>query len=305
MTRIVSLLPAATEMICGIGLREQLVGVSHECNWPPGLEDLPRVTRSRIDSSADSAAIDAQVKHLATSGEAMYEVDADLLAALRPNWIVTQAQCDVCAVSLASVEGVVASRAELSETRVLALNPRSLAEVFDDVERIGAAAGAREAAREYADSLRARVEAVRAATRREPRPRKPRVVVIEWVEPLMAAGNWTPELVEIAGGDYGLATAGRHSPYVAWDEIVAFAPEALIVAPCGFDLARSEREAERLTHWPGWNDLPAIAQNNASVIDGDAYLNRPGPRLVESLELLHALINRADGPHGPHARPIG
>ena len=305
MTRIVSLLPAATEMICGIGLREQLVAVSHECNWPPGLDGLPRVTRSRINSSADSAAIDAQVKHLVASGEAMYEVDADLLAALWPDLIVTQAQCDVCAVSLASVEGVVASRAELSEARVLALNPRSLAEVLQDIERIGAAAGAREEAREYADSLRARVEAVRAAARREPRPRRPRVVVIEWVDPLMAAGNWTPELVEIAGGDYGLATAGRHSPYVAWDEIIAFAPETLIVAPCGFGLARSVREAERLTHLPGWKQLPAVVLNNASVIDGDAYLNRPGPRLVESLELLHALINRAGGPHSPLARPIG
>lgn len=121
----------------------------------------------------------------------------------------------------------------------------------------------------------------------------------------MAAGNWTPELVEIAGGDYGLATAGRRSPYVAWDEIVAFAPEALIVAPCGFDLARSVREAERLTHLPSWEQLPAVAQKKASVIDGDAYLNRPGPRLVESLEFLHALINRPDGLHDPLAWPIG
>lgn len=303
MTQIISLLPAATEMVCGIGLRTQLVGVSHECNWPPGLEGLPRVTRSRIDSSADSAAIDAQVKRIAASGEAMYEVDADLLAALRPDMIVTQAQCDVCAVSLASVQGVVASRPELSHTRVLALNPQSLAEVLEDIERIGAAAGASKAAREYADALRARVEAVRTAAQREPRPPRPRVAVIEWVEPLMAAGNWTPELVELAGGDYGLATAG-HSPYVSWDEVVAFAPEALVIAPCGFDLARSELEAEQLTRLPGWRQLPAVAQKNASVIDGDAYLNRPGPRLVESLELLHALIHRQIAPSGLKFRSI-
>ncbi|MBA4107963.1 MAG: cobalamin-binding protein [Pirellula sp.] len=302
--RIVSLLPAATEMVCGIGLREQLVGVSHECNWPPGLAGLPRLTRSRIDSSADSAAIDEQVKRLGASGEAMYEVDADLLAALRPDLIVTQAQCDVCAVSLASVQGAVAARPELSHTRVLALNPRSLGEVFADIDRIGAAAGASEASRAYADALRARVEAVRATVRREPCSPRPRVAVIEWVEPLMAAGNWTPELVEIAGGDYGLATAGRHSPYVAWDEIVAFAPEALVIAPCGFDLARSEIEAERLTRLPGWRQLPAVAQKNASVIDGDAYLNRPGPRLVESLELLHALIHRQIAPSGLRFRSI-
>ncbi len=303
--RIVSLLPAATEMVCGIGLRTQLVGVSHECNWPPGLEGLPRMTRSRIDSSADSAAIDAQVKRLAASGEAMYEVADDLLAALRPDLIVTQAQCDVCAVSLASVQDVVAARPELSHTHVLALNPRSLSEVFADIERIGAAAGASEASRAYADALRARVEAVRETVRQEARTPRPRVVVIEWVEPLMAAGNWTPELVEIAGGDYGLATAGRHSPYVAWEEIVAFTPEALVIAPCGFDLARSELEAERLTRLPGWRQLPAVVHKNAAVIDGDAYLNRPGPRLVESLELLHGLISRAGRAHGPNSRPIG
>ena len=306
MTRIVSLLPAATEMICGIGLREQLVGVSHECNWPLGLDGLPRVTRSRIDSSADSAVIDDQVRQLAASGESFYEIDVDQIAALRPALIVTQGECcDVCAVSLGAVEELVASRSELAGTPIVSLDPESIAEVFEDIERIGVAADARVAARDYADSLRARVEAVRTAARRDHRPRKPRVVVIEWVEPLMAAGNWTPELVEIAGGDYGLATAGRRSPYVAWDEIVAFAPEALIVAPCGFDLARSVREAERLTHLPGWKHLPAVEQNKASVIDGDAYLNRPGPRLVESLELLHALINQADGPHGPLARRIG
>jgi len=293
-------------MICGIGLREQLVGVSHECNWPPGLDDLSRLTRSRIDSSADSAVIDDQVRQLAARGASFYEIDADQIAALRPTLIVTQGECcDVCAVSLGAVEELVVSRSELAGTPIVSLDPKSIAEVFQDIERIGVAADAHEAAREYADSLRARVEAVRVAARQETRPSRPRVVVIEWVEPLMAAGNWTPELVEIAGGDYGLATAGRHSPYVAWDEIVAFAPDALIVAPCGFDLARSEREAMRLTQLPRWKQLPAVAQKNTSVIDGDAHLNRPGPRLVESLELLHALINRTDRPYGSSARPIG
>lgn len=291
MTRIISLLPAATEMVCGIGLRGSLVGVSHECNWPPGLEGLPRLTRSRIDSSADSGAIDAQVKQLTASGEALYEVDAELLASLRPDLIVTQAHCDVCAVSLASVEGVVAARPELRATRVLALNPQSLDDVFADIERIGATAGQGRGAAEYAGALRGRGEAVRAKARVN--EWRPRVVVIEWVEPLMAAGNWTPELVELAGGEYGLATAGTPSPYATWHEIVAFAPDVLVIAPCGFDLARSEIEAERLTKLPGWHELPAVAQNHAFIIDGDAYLNRPGPRLVESLELLRRFIEQA------------
>ena len=298
MTRIVSLLPAATEMICGIGLREQLVGVSHECNWPHGLEGLPRLTRSRIDSSADSAAIDAQVKALAATGESFYEVDADHLAALRPNLIVTQGECcDVCAVSLNSVERIVAEREELRETQVVALNPESLDEVLADIERIGVAAGAAVAARMYADGLRERVRRVveMAAVDQSSKPRRPRVAVIEWIEPLMAAGNWTPELVELAGGDYGLAEAGRHSPYVEWRQIAEFAPEVLVIAPCGFDLERSRREAAPLERLPGWHDVPAVASGNATVIDGDAYLNRPGPRLVESLELLQQLIAGAKG----------
>ena len=308
MTRIVSLLPAATEMICGIGLREQLVGISHECNWPLGLDALPRVTRSRVDSSVDSAAIDAQVKQFAASGESFYEIDADQIAALRPTLIVTQGECcDVCAVSLSAVEELVAGRPELAGTPIVPLDPKSLAEVLADIERIGVAAGANAAAVEYAHSLRQRVDAIRAATKnatKQPLATKRRVVVIEWIEPLMAAGNWTPELVDIAGGDYGLATAGRPSPYVAWEEIVAFQPEVLIVAPCGFDLERSEREAQRLTRLPGWNQLPAVVQKKATVIDGDAYLNRPGPRLVESLELLHQLLAAPAFAGHPAARSL-
>ncbi|BBO30583.1 cobalamin-binding protein [Lacipirellula parvula] len=293
MTRIVSLLPAATEMICGIGLREQLVGVSHECNWPHGLEGLPRLTRSRIDSSADSAAIDAQVKALAATGESFYEVDADRLAALRPELIVTQGECcDVCAVSLSSVERIVAEREELRETQVVALNPESLDEVLADIERIGDAAAE---AQQYVFSLSERIAHVRAAVQANavPSARRPRVAVIEWIEPLMTAGNWTPELVELAGGDYGLAEAGRHSPYVEWRQIVEFAPEVLIVAPCGFDLERSRREAVCLEQLLGWSEVPAVVHGRATVIDGDAYLNRPGPRLVESLELLRRLIAAA------------
>ncbi|WP_428307539.1 cobalamin-binding protein [Lacipirellula sp.] len=297
MPRIVSLLPAATEMICGIGLREQLVGVSHECNYPHGLEGLPRLTRSRIDSSADSAAIDAQVKALAATGESFYEVDADRLAALRPDLIVTQGECcDVCAVSLSSVERIVAERKELRETQVVALNPESLDEVLADIERIGAAAGATVVAEQYVLSLRERIADVRAAVEAStvPSARRPRVAVIEWIEPLMTAGNWTPELVELAGGNYGLAEAGRHSPYVEWRQIVEFAPEVLVIAPCGFDLERSRQEAACLEQLPGWAEVPAVAQGRATVIDGDAYLNRPGPRLIESLELLRRLIAAAD-----------
>lgn len=202
----------------------------------------------------------------------------------------------MCAVSLASVEGMVATRPELYAAQVLALNPLSLAAVLDDIERIGVAAGAAVAAREYAEGLRERVRRVveMAAAEQASTPGRPRVAVIEWIEPLMAAGNWTPELVDLAGGDYGLAEAGRHSPYVEWRQIREFAPEVLLIAPCGFDLERGRREAGCLERLPGWAEVPAVARGRATVIDGDAYLNRPGPRLVDSLELLHRLIAAGD-----------
>lgn len=208
--RIVSLLPAATEMICGAGLGEALVGVSHECNWPPGVERLPRLTRSRVDSSAGSRVIDDQVKALFAAGEPLYEVDAELLAALRPTLVVTQSQCDVCAVSYESVASAVAIHAALAGTEVIALNPRSLGDILGDIVRIGTRARRPDGAQSFAASLHERIEAVRrrAAARRGPRPR---VVVIEWVDPVMVAGNWTPELVELAGSEYGMAIAGDHS----------------------------------------------------------------------------------------------
>jgi iron complex transport system substrate-binding protein len=294
--RIVSLLPAATEMTCGAGLRNSLVGVSHECNWPSGVEGLPRLTRSRVDSSADSGAIDEQVKALFAAGEPLYEVDVAQLVALKPTLIVTQSQCDVCAVSYASVAKAVATTPALAGCKLVALNPRTLGEVIDDVERIGAATGALDSARAFADSLRCRVAAI-AALAAGRTGRRPRVLVIEWIEPLMIAGNWTPELVALAGGAYGLASAGSHSPYVTWQAVVDFAPEVLFVAPCGFNLERSEREARRLADLPHWRDLPAVRDGHVHIVDGDAYFNRPGPRLVDSLELLSNRL--AQAPAGP------
>jgi iron complex transport system substrate-binding protein len=290
--RIVSLLPAATEMVCAAGLREQLVGVSHECNWPPGVERLPRVTRSRVDSSADSAAIDAQVKALVAAGEALYELDVELLAELRPTLMITQSQCDVCAVGHASIVQTVAANTALAASELLALHPRSLSEVLADVERIGAAAGHAGQARQVVNSLRERIDAVRSAAAARC-GRRPRVLVVEWIEPLMIAGNWTPELVQIAGGEYGLAVAGDHSRYVEWSAVVEFAPELIIVAPCGFDLSRSRREAVMLSRRAQWSALPAVKRRQVQVVDGDVYFNRPGPRLVDSLELMCRAVDGA------------
>jgi iron complex transport system substrate-binding protein len=287
--RIVSLFPAATEIVCGLGLEAQLVGVSHACHWPASVSRLPRLTSSRIDSTAASGAIDSQVKSLLQRGESLYEIDEALLGELRPELIITQSQCDVCAVSVEAVESVIGRQSALACTRVLTLNPRSLAEVLLDVERIGDAAGAGNAGREYSASLRARIAAVRAAAPAASRGR-PRVAVIEWLEPLMVAGNWTPEIVELAGGDYGLASKNAPSPYIAWPEIAQYAPDLLVVAPCGFDLDRSQGEAQQLQSLPGWDALPAVRRGQVHVVDGDAYFNCPGPRLADTLEWLSRRI---------------
>lgn len=286
--RIVSLLPSATEIVCGLGLQEQLVGISHECNWPTTITHLPRLTRSKVDASASSADIDRQVQALMKTGAALYSVDAELLTSLAPTLILTQSQCDVCAVSYQSVLDLVASESKLAGTKVVALKPSSLDEVLADIMRIGAAAGAADAAQNYRSQLQQRIDKVVAANRQ--RTVRPRTLVIEWTDPLMTSGNWTPDLIAKAGGQSGLAEAGAASRYVEWQAIVEFDPEVLVVAPCGFDLERSRAELRALKRLPQWNSLAAVRDGRVVAVDGDAYFNRPGPRLVDSLEMLAEAI---------------
>ncbi|MDX1946742.1 MAG: ABC transporter substrate-binding protein [Pirellulaceae bacterium] len=285
--RIVSLLSSGTEILFAIGLGEQVMAVSHECDYPAAAAALPKATRSLVDSSQASGQIDEQVKSLAGAGAALYGLEGELIRSLRPEVIVTQAQCDVCAVRYADVVELVANSADLAATRVVPLNPQSLDEALADVLRVGKACAAAAAAREFVAGLVARVGRV-AMTLKNTRPR---VVCIEWTDPLMAAGNWTPQLIDLAGGQSGLAKAGQHSGYVAWPEVVEFDPQVLLVAPCGFGLARSLAEASILRELPGWGELAAVKAGRAHVIDGNAYLNRSGPRLVDSLEILAHLIH--------------
>ena len=289
--RIASLISSGTEILFGLGLGEQVVAVSHECDYPSAATHVPRATRSWIDSSRPSGQIDAQVKQCFAAGRPLYELDAELLCRLAPDLIVTQAQCDVCAVRYADVVDLVASRPVLRTARVLALYPQSLAEVLDDVRRIGIAAGAEESSQRLREALQQRIERIAAAVTDVAPADRPPVVCIEWIEPLMTAGNWTPELIELAGGRPGLAEAGRHSQYVSWEQIQAYSPQVLIVAPCGFDLARSRSEAEHLHSLPRFAELDAVRSGRAFVVDGNAYLNRSGPRLVDTLELLAWLIH--------------
>jgi iron complex transport system substrate-binding protein len=290
--RIVSLLSSATEILFAIGAGTDVVAISHECDYPHQATRLPRATRSIVDSSRPSREIDDQVKRLMAAGEPLYEIDRKLIRDLRPDLIVTQAQCDVCAVRFQDVVDFVAAEPALAKTKVLALNPQYLMQILEDVLRIGQAAGRWEAATTFKNQLLRRYERVlkTGVSHWPPQEDRPRVIVVEWTEPLMAAGNWTPELVAAAGGQLLLGESGKHSGYVTWLDVVAARPEVLIVAPCGFNLERSTLEARRLVGLPGYRDLPAVAMGRVFVVDGNAYLNRSGPRIIDSLEILAHLI---------------
>jgi iron complex transport system substrate-binding protein len=296
--RIASLISSATEMLYALGLGDAIVAVSHECDFPPAAATKPRATFSRVDSTAPSGAIDTQVKQLCAAGEPLYDIDRDLLRQLRPDLIVTQAQCDVCAVRYQDVVDFVAGEPLLSATNIVSLNPQSLEGVLADIERVGTAAHRQAEAARCVTQLRERIDSVQQVTSAISPDDRPRVTIIEWIEPLMLAGYWTPQLVNIAGGADSLAITGRHSVYNSWIDVVAFDPEVLIVAPCGFDLARTLAEAQVIPRWPGFADLSATRAGRVWAVDGNAYLNRSGPRLVDSLEILAHLLHPQELP--PH-----
>ncbi len=285
--KIASLLPSATEIVCALGLRESLVGISHECDFPPEVMGLPVLTTPKIDVTGDSAAIDAAVRHLLQEGLSIYRINTDVLRALQPDLIVTQEQCEVCAVSYREV--VAATQQLLQQpAAIVSLRPVRLADIFDDMQRVADAAGCGGAGTELTQRLRARLDAVR---RRATAVRsRPRVACLEWMDPLMAAGNWIPDLVELGGGTYELVQAGTPSRVLSWEELAASAPDVIVVMPCGFKLSQTRPELPRLLQRPEWRELPAVRNRRVYAVDGNAYLNRPGPRIVESAELLAGLI---------------
>lgn len=225
------------------------------------------------------------------SGSALYQVDGELIHRLRPDLIVTQAQCDVCAVRYADVVDLVHDDRDLAGTQVLALNPGSLTEILGDIERVGAAVGALPVAYAYITSLINRIERIKSRTAALAVAERPRVVCLEWLDPLMAAGNWTPELIALAGGDSGLATAGVHSTYTEPQAVLEFDPQVLVVAPCGFDLPRTIQEAQSLLSQSFWGRIGACRTGDVFAIDGNAYLNRSGPRIIDSVEILAHLFH--------------
>jgi iron complex transport system substrate-binding protein len=280
--RIASLISSGTEILYGIGAGERVIAVSHECDYPSDVDTKPRVTYANIDGSLASGAIDERVKELIRQGKPLYGIDRIFLERLSPDLIVTQAQCDVCAVRYQDVVDMVQECETFHGTQIVSLNPQSLDDILDDVQRVGEAVGAGRAARDYADSLRQRIEHVRKAVATA---RLRRVACIEWVEPLMLVGNWMPELIRIAGGDDRLSRPG-HSTYSSWNDVRQYDPEVIVVMPCGFDILRSLSEVPKLSKLAGWWELTAVRAGRVYAVDGNAYFNRSGPRIVDSLEML-------------------
>ena len=287
--RIVSLLPSATEIVAALGAEDRLVGRSHECDFPSSVATLPVCTAARIDAAASSAEIDRAVKHALHDALAIYDVFEERLRELAPDIIVTQDQCDVCAVAFADVEAAVAAWTGHT-TEIVSLRPDNIAAVYEDIRKVGDAIGASARADTVIDDMRQRAEIIaRTAVALE----TPTVACIEWTDPLMAAGNWVPELVTLAGGRDVFGTAGSHAPWITWDDLGSADPEVIIFMPCGFDLTRCRREAVLVAKRPGWHELQAVRNGRVYVTDGNAYFNRPGPRLADSLEIMAEILHPA------------
>jgi iron complex transport system substrate-binding protein len=284
--RIVSLLPSATEILFAIGAGNDVVGVTHECDFPEAATSLPHLTSSALPQSGDPAEIDRHVRKSLHAGSSLYHLDADLLERLAPDLIVTQELCEVCAVSYSIVDR--AARRLSSDPRIVSLEPSSLEDVYANIETLGRFTAHESGARELIASLQARIETLQQRVASLP---KTRVLVMEWTEPPMSGGHWTPQLVEIAGGIPVLGNPGANSQVLTWEQIAQADPDAIIVAPCGFDLDKTNDAVQRLRSIPQWNALRAVRSGNVAPVDGNAYVNRPGPRLVDTAEIFAGILH--------------
>lgn len=295
--RIVSLLPSATEIICGVGLRDSLVGVTHECDYPPNVAGLPVVTASRIPKGLASGEIDTLVSNQLEMDTALYSLNEPVLRQLAPDLIVTQALCDVCAVSAGEVNDMACQLP--GDVRVINLEPSCLRDVLDTVLLVGEATDCTEAAATYYAELSHRVDRVAKRTAAIPAARRPRVAILEWLDPIFDGGHWYPELIELAGGIPCFGEQQLPSRRRFWEELVASAPDVMIASLCGFDLQRTAMDIPLLTDRPDYCMLPAAVSDQVYMVDGNSYFSRPGPRLVDSLELLANLLHPATHPLPP------
>ncbi|GAB4550118.1 MAG: cobalamin-binding protein [Anaerolineae bacterium] len=288
MKSVVSLIPSATEIVAALGFADALVGRSHECDFPARVTHLPVCTEPKFNPHGTSAEIDGRVKQILRDALSVYRIHTDVLEHLAPDVIVTQAQCEVCAVSLRDVESAVCEVLS-PQAQLVALEPNALADVFADIARVAAALEAPQRGEALIGQLKSRMAAIEDAASHI--AAKPTVACIEWIEPLMAAGNWMPELVQMAGGTNLFGEAGKHSPWMDWEALRAADPEVIVVLPCGFDIPRTLQEMPLLEAHEGWQTLQAVRANRIYVTDGNQYFNRPGPRLAESLEILAEIFH--------------
>lgn len=288
--KIISLLPSATEIVCALGLEDQLVGRSHECDFPEAVKALPACTSANIPDGLSSAEIDGKVKDLLGSALSLYNVDTDLIVRLQPDVVITQAQCEVCAVSLEEVEHALAGKLH-KDAKIVSLEPKLFDDIFADIRNVAPALNVRQKGEELIEDLEERINIIRHKLKFISDTEKPTVACIEWIEPMMISGNWVPEMVALAGGTPILAKAGKHSPYIDWTDIRLADPDIIVLMPCGFSIERTMRELDVLLQLPGFADLKAVKDNRVYIADGNQYFNRPGPRIVDSVEVLAEIIN--------------
>ncbi len=286
--RICSFLPSATEIVYALGLGDSIVGVTHECDYPPQARKLPMVVRSRIDPyHSSSSEINASVARHLKAKKSIYTVDMDLLKEANPDLILTQELCDVCALDYDEVQE--AARSLPKQPKIISLTPTTLDHILQDITRVGDNTGKSKEAERLVSQLKGRIEKIKERVAHS--DLRPKVACVEWLDPIYCAGHWVPEMVEIAGGLDGLAKAGSPSQRIPWSKILEFQSDVMILMPCGFDVSRTIDEYHLLKKLPGWIDLPAIKENRTYAVNGSAYFNRPGPRLIGGLEILAQIIH--------------
>lgn len=296
--RIATLLPSATEIVCALGLADEIVGVTHECDYPPDVRTRPVVVHPRVDSvTRTSREIDAQVEAALHRGESLYQIDAGTLAAARPDLLITQDLCEVCALPSLDVDAILGVLP--GPPKVLRLHPHTLEDILGDILTVGTTTGREAEARRLVARLRDRIAGVEAAVRGRERPR---VLCMEWLDPPFCGGHWMPELVERAGGREVLGRAGRPSVRVEWDEIAGAAPQVVVLTVCGFDVPRTLREVQAIASRPEWRDLPAVRAGRVYATDAGSFFSRSGPRIVDGLEILAAILHPEVA---PWAIPLG
>jgi iron complex transport system substrate-binding protein len=286
--RVCSLLPSATEIAFALGLGDSVVGVTHECDYPPEARKKPVVVKSAIDPRTNSSGqIDAIVNEYLQSKKSVYTIDLSRFREANPDVILTQELCDVCAVDYQEVAE--AAKSLSKKPKIVSLTPASLLDVLGDITRVGEATGKEKEAKAFVDSLRKRIERVTNQASRS--SSRPRVACLEWLDPIYTAGHWVPEMVELAGGKNGLGQKGLPSARIDWSRVADFAPEVIVLMPCGFDVQRTLREINLLYRLPGWSELPAVQEKRIFAVNGNAYFSRSGPRLVDGLEILAQIIH--------------